>query len=224
MMKVAKLTGIGKRFENQDAMGIGRWGAWLVAGVFDGLGGHSGGKIAAESACKAAFEAEGNVRERLAAANLAVVRSQKSTGLISMRTTAVLLMVDEEHARWAHCGDSRLYRVRDGEVAQLTLDHSVPQALVRQGEIRPEDIRKHEDRSRVTRALGTNDLRMDDGDDAALPGDLYLLVSDGFWEPVDEAAILNCMRDTKDPETVLTRMEKIITAIRLREMENKQGR
>lgn len=209
-MRTAQWSEIGRREENQDAAATVQAGKWLVAGVFDGLGGHSGGRVAAQTACEAAMRAEGEPLNRLEAANQAVLGKQEEIDQRSMRTTAVLLMVDGENALWAHCGDSRLYRMRDGVALQLTLDHSVPQALVRQGEIAPEDIRFHEDRARLTRALGIPDVRISAAEDGAMPGDRYLLCSDGFWEPVLEEEMLRCMEAAFDPADWLQRMARRI--------------
>lgn len=218
-MKIAQYTNPGGREENQDAMGISRWGAWICACVCDGLGGHRGGAVAAKRACEAALAAQGGPDIRMEAASNAVLAAQKEESLPSMRTTAVLLMCDGENARWAHCGDSRLYRLRDGEVSQLTLDHSVPQALVRQGEIEQWEIRGHEDRARLTRALGQGEeVRWDEGEDYCLPGDVYLLLSDGFWEPVVEKEMQAQL--CEDPQQYLEALAEIVEACPDREHDN----
>ncbi len=205
-MRYAYVTGAGGRDENQDASGCVIVGGVLTACVCDGLGGHGGGKAAADAALEAALNAPGDPARRIQAANEAVVRGQRENP--SMRTTILVLRIEGGKARWAHCGDSRLYRIRDGAMEQLTLDHSVPQALARVGEIELSQIRYHEDRARLTRALGSPECKWDEDGSDALPGDIYLLASDGLWEPVDEGGILACLAD--NPEDFTARLENAV--------------
>lgn len=205
-MRAAVLTSAGGRPENQDAAGYALSPGGVVACVCDGLGGHGGGRIAAQVAKDAILREGGSPGERIARANLAVIAAHGE--FPSMRTTALALEVSGGEARWAHCGDTRLYRIRGGGIEQLTLDHSVPQMLVRTGEIAPEDIRHHEDRARLTRALGTAEARWDENRGGARAGDVYLMMTDGFWEPVLEARMLACVRE--GPEDTLRAMEQIL--------------
>lgn len=71
-----------------------------------------------------------------------------------MRTTLVILISDFRRAIWAHAGDSRLYWLKKGSIWIQTKDHSVPQRLCDAGEITPDEIRFHEDHSRLLRSLG----------------------------------------------------------------------
>lgn len=205
-MKIALLTKPGGRSENQDAAGYVSSGGLLIACVCDGLGGHGGGKIAANAARDAILTSSGSPGQRIEAANGAVLRANAEYP--NMRTTAVVWMMEKSEARWAHCGDSRLYRIREGRIEQMTFDHSVPEMLVRTGEITRGEIRRHEDRARLTRALGVEVCRWDEGGCEVLPGDKYLLVTDGFWEPVTEEDILACLTD--DPEQTLALLETLL--------------
>ena len=81
--------------------------------------------------------------------------SKKSPSSPEMRTTIVLLVADPQPARWGHVGDSRLYHFRGGRIINQTKDHSVPQALVNSGEIKPEEVRFHEDRHRLAPGPGS---------------------------------------------------------------------
>jgi serine/threonine protein phosphatase PrpC len=102
----------------------------------------------------------------------------------------VLLIASPEAALWAHAGDSRLYWFRDGKIREQTRDDSVPQRLVDAGEISADQIRFHEDRSRLLNSLGTREqVTTSHGEtpDAPRAGDAFLLASDGFWEGVTEA-------------------------------------
>ena len=127
-----------------------------------------------------------------------------------MRTTLVLLIASAEAARWIHVGDSRLYWFRDGKIREQTRDHSVPQRLAEAGEIRMDEIRFHEDRSRLLRSLGA---KQDPGAAAGAmpvppePGDTFLLASDGFWEWILEEEMETSLAASKHSKQWLERME-----------------
>jgi serine/threonine protein phosphatase PrpC len=144
-------------------------------------------------------------------AQRAVIEKQViDADLTGMRTTIVLLAAGDAGACWIYAGDSRLYWVRGGKIRAQTLDHSVPQRLADAGEIRPDQIRFHEDRARLLRSLGA---KQDPGAAAgAVPGplepdDAFLLASDGFWEWVLEAEMENMLAGVKHPKQWLERME-----------------
>ena len=79
---------------------------------------------------------------------------KKSNSNGKMKTTLVILYIDGTMAKYGHIGDSRLYVVKNGKIQKRTIDHSVPQMLALAGEIREKDIRHHEDRNRLLRAMG----------------------------------------------------------------------
>lgn len=101
-----------------------------------------------------------------------------------MRTTAVALKLTGDTAVWAHIGDSRLYRFSDGELAEVTQDHSVTYRKFLGGEISYMDVYHDDDRSRLLRVLGKEPCRPEAGSAPVSPGDAFLLCSDGFWEYV----------------------------------------
>jgi serine/threonine protein phosphatase PrpC len=194
-------TYAGGRSYNEDAvrhLTSNGHSCWMLA---DGLGGHGGGQEASKLATDAVAEsflqhAEASpaaLATYLEAARLAVVRKQEEDPqLLGMRTTLVLLVSDGAQALWAHIGDSRLYYFRDGQLAARTFDHSVPQAMVDAGQLKPSQIRRHEDRNRLLRCLGgREELRATimEKPKPVQPGDAFLLCSDGFWEYVTETAM-----------------------------------
>lgn len=209
----------GGRSINQDCWGTVERDAlcgWLLA---DGLGGHGGGEVAAELAIRAASDAVANgtgaakdaVKHVLKAANEAVVKAQSGdTALASMRTTLVALFTEGSEAVWSWVGDSRLYYLKDGRIAYVTKDHSLPQKLVDIGQIAPEAIRDHPDRNRLLRALGgegslsgQNNVKFAE----LTAGDVFLLCSDGFWELVLEQEMEVDLAKASDPEGWLSCME-----------------
>ena len=215
----ASLSRTGARANNEDACGF-RDGCWVVA---DGLGGHGGGEVAARLAVEALLRAwdptapltTEALTQGLAAAAAAIHGHQaEDPGLMGMRTTLVVLATDGAQALWAHVGDSRLYLLRDGRVLIQTEDHSVPQALVRAGELTPAEVRTHPDRNRLLRALGDGKPPRPDLAATPLaiqPGDAFLLCSDGFWEAVTEGDMEVALAKATDAHDWLERM-----ALRLR--------
>ena len=101
-------------------------------------------------------------------------------------TTLTLALVEGDRATLAHVGDSRAYLWHDGVLRQLTEDHSVPGALLRQGKIAPEEVHDHPHRNLLYRCLGLKPgIEVDVLPGIALqPGDRLLLCSDGVWDMV----------------------------------------
>jgi serine/threonine protein phosphatase PrpC len=220
----ATLSKPGARAENEDACGVredDRGGVWIVA---DGLGGHGGGEVAAGLAVQALLgaidPAAGLGPDRLAdalsvAAQALRDRQQAEPALSGMRTTAVILVSDGAHALWGHLGDSRLYWFRDGRIRAQTEDHSVPQALVKAGELAPEAVRFHEDRNRLLRTLGEDKPPRPTLVETPLclvAGDAFLLCSDGFWECVTEGEMEIALAKAADPTHWLSRLERLLIA------------
>ena len=217
--ETASLSNAGGRDGNEDWCDFrmnGKSGLWVLA---DGLGGHRGGEIASRLAVDSAlasFVADSRVSPELLTAHIerahatVLERQRTESDLTGMRTTIVMLLASEEAALWTHSGDSRLYWFRAGKLRAQTKDHSVPQRLADAGEIRPEQIRFHEDRSRLLRSLGA---RQESGaTNGALPGkpepgDAFLMASDGFWEYVTEPEMEADLAATSDPQKWLALME-----------------
>jgi serine/threonine protein phosphatase PrpC len=215
----AILSAIGGRASNQDRLGSetkSSTGCWVLC---DGLGGHARGGDAAEmgvAAVLASFRRNPEVSERaleahITAANQAILEAQAANGSpASLRATIVVLLLGEMRAAWAHAGDSRLYHLLAGKIVHQTLDHSVPQMLASAGEITPGEIRFHEDRNRLLRALGNGRVvRPTVHVEPEPPGsrDAFLLCSDGFWEAVTEEHIEQAFSTASDAEEILALLE-----------------
>jgi serine/threonine protein phosphatase PrpC len=119
-----------------------------------------------------------------------------------MGSTAVALAVDEDRAVLAHVGDSRIYRLRDGVLEQLTRDHSLLEELRRMGAVEhPEGIGHV-----ITQAIGFGeDTRPDVRVELARPGDALLLCSDGLTDPLDEESLARLLADP-DPARACDRL------------------
>jgi protein phosphatase len=167
--------------------------------VADGMGGAQAGELAASLAAAALAEASTVLRGEDAAAALVreanrrvYERSVEDPAAAGMGTTVTLMLVDEHEATAAvaHVGDSRAYRLRDGRLDQLTIDHSVVGELVRAGRLTEEEAFDHPYRSAITRVLGTElDVDVDTLTVELQPSDLYLVCSDGLTSMVRDEEI-----------------------------------
>jgi serine/threonine protein phosphatase PrpC len=202
----------GRRASNEDAVcARPDLGLFVVA---DGMGGYEGGEVASAITVDAihelvrrtagdadvtwpyradprrtVFENEILIATRLADERIAARR----VGILSqMGSTVVVLRLIGEHVVIGHVGDSRIYRLRDGKVAQLTVDHSLLAQLIAAG-TPPDDIEHFPFRHVVTRALGTASAEPEVALERARRRDVYLLCSDGLSEVLDDDALASCL-------------------------------
>ena len=218
-IKTACLTDCGGRSVNDDTVRIHEDGDCVWAFVGDGLGGYAGGRQASQAAGQALYEASRRgslltperMNEAAWQADEAVHALQREKGG-KMKTTLVFLYIEDGRARWMHIGDSRLYHFSGGHLQCQTMDHSVSQMAVLMGEITPQEIRFHEDRNRVLRALGGDNAKPDVSAPVILTGgkDVFLLCTDGFWEYVYEEEMEKTLQSAKTPEQWLKSMEAIL--------------
>lgn len=218
-IETASLTDCGGRSTNDDAARIHRDGDCVWAFVGDGLGGYAGGQQASQAAGQALYEASRRgslmtperMNEAARQADEAVHALQRDRDG-KMKTTLVFLYIEDGRARWMHIGDSRLYHFSGGHLQSQTMDHSVSQMAVLMGEITPQEIRFHEDRNRVLRALGGDNAKPDVSAPVILTGgkDAFLLCTDGFWEYVYEEEMEKTLQNAKTPEQWLKSMEAIL--------------
>lgn len=207
-LNAGSATDVGRRRSiNQDMVLVSD----RIFAVADGMGGHQGGEVASLAAVEALRDAfrdlptmDGLV-EAVRAANSAVeARARSSADLRNMGTTlTVVALLDEAEddlLAIANIGDSRAYLLRNGELSQLTQDHSVPQELLRQGQLSEAEAAVDPRRNILTRVLGAS---FGDGPDVQnlIPytGDRLLLCSDGLYNEVDDADIARVLRTVDDP-------------------------
>jgi PPM family protein phosphatase len=196
------------REHNEDMIAVdGELGLVVLA---DGMGGYNAGEVASGIAVKTVFNL---VREALEVQDLSV--PDPGTGLTragiilrdaiqrankiiyqtarsqaqceGMGTTVVAALFHDNKVSVAHVGDSRLYRVRAGEIEQITLDHSLLQELVDRGFYSPEEAQRASNKNYVTRALGVEtqvDVEMQEH--PVNKGDVFLLCSDGLSDMIGD--------------------------------------
>jgi protein phosphatase len=160
--------------------------------VCDGMGGGPAGEVASRLAVDTIVAhykgddldagVDGALRTAIEEANAAVfARAQDEAALGGMGTTAVVLVHLGERVDWAHVGDSRLYRMRDGALERLTRDHSLSQRLQDEGQLAPADVASFEEKNVILRCIGVKaHVEVETGGAEARAGDLYLLCSDGL--------------------------------------------
>ncbi len=195
-VEYAKVSALGDRQDNQDraAVVVSEDAALLL--VFDGMGGHSDGAMAAETGLKIVqdmfmsqtqpiFDPQGFLYMALSRAHDEVVSLGTDLDVdFRPRATCAICLVQEGGAFWAHIGDSRIYLVRDGHVVTRSRDHSHVEVLIQEGAISEEEAQDHPMRNFVECCIG-GDAPVPDmsitNRKALEPGDVLLACSDGLW-------------------------------------------
>jgi serine/threonine protein phosphatase PrpC len=161
--------------------------------VADGMGGAQAGEIAARIAASVLRESSGEeaIVELIKEANRRVYEAAADDeARLGMGTTITAALVEDGTVQIGHVGDSRAYRIRDGQLEQLTEDHSLVAELVRSGKLSPEEADVHPQRSVITRTVGTDpDVDVDTFSVDARPGDVFMLCSDGLTTMVADESI-----------------------------------
>jgi PPM family protein phosphatase len=183
-----------QRRANEDSLMV-RSPLFVVA---DGMGGAQAGEVASKVAAETfqaglpdTGEPEGALAALVQQANARIYElSHTNAEHAGMGTTLTAIYVGEREVAIAHVGDSRAYCLRDGQLLRLTDDHSLVDELLRQGRLTPEEAIEHPQRSVITRALGIEGVvEVDTRSLRGLPGDVYLICSDGLTTMLSEQLI-----------------------------------
>jgi serine/threonine protein phosphatase PrpC len=203
-LELASKTDTGRiRSKNEDAIAVSATHG--IAILADGMGGYSAGEVAAHIATDVLQESlenglkrlEGQLQdlltirarqiqnlmvESIELANSAVIEAARAEPQYQgMGTTLVAAIFHNDKVTVAHVGDSRAYRLRQGELKQITRDHSLLQEQIDAGLISPEWARFSQNKNLVTRAIGVDpDMKVEIHDHPIEPGEIYLLCSDGL--------------------------------------------
>lgn len=210
VLRWAGVTDVGKVRTNNEDQYMLRPEAqlWVVA---DGMGGHRGGEVASDLACKEMARSyrehtSKGLRKAVAKANRTVYEAgMADPELRGMGTTLVALAMVEDATQQemlaiANVGDSRAYRLTHGRLEQLTADHSLVADLVREGSLSPDEAETHPQKNILTRVLGVNDdVEADVSLEVPQTGDRYLLCSDGLFNEVSEGQIETVLQRVEDP-------------------------
>lgn len=187
---------IGGRKSNQDRMGYSFTRDALLLLLADGMGGHIQGERAATIALQtigALFQQNANpfikkperfLEESFFAAHREIHRYRAINNLPETpRTTIVACLIQHNSAFWAHCGDSRLYWMRNGQILARTRDHSRIESLIAQGKVDPSERNTHPERNKLFNCIGAPNMPIVEISRRASlqSGDVMLLCSDGLW-------------------------------------------
>lgn len=234
MLDVALISKTGGRDNNEDYILKAVYENQECFVLCDGLGGHEKGEIASKLVANIIgemFEKAGDypsfLTDSICYAQKKMLELQNvDETKCQMKTTLVVLVVTDEIVKWAHIGDSRLYHFYDNATKyQRTKDHSMAQILCSGGEIKEQEIRHHSDRNKLTKVMGAvwekNLFELSpmielDGSKKA-----FALMSDGFWEYLDEEEMMECLRETKKSKEWLEKMQAILESrINIKECDN----
>jgi protein phosphatase len=172
--------------------------------VADGMGGARGGEVASGIVVETLNDGmpdgvppEAGLAELTREANHRIhERATADAERAGMGTTLTAAYVGDGEVAFAHVGDSRAYRFRDGKLEQLTNDHSLVGELVRRGKLTPQQAEEHPQRSVITRALGPEaSVEVDSFSVSAQPGDVFLLCSDGLTSMVTVETMEDILRE-----------------------------
>ncbi len=177
----------------------------VVVAVADGMGGAVAGEVASRVAIEAAVAAQPDNTispgDRVRLGNEAVIDAVAADYTLSgMGTTLTLaLFGDNGTARIAHIGDSRLYLLRQGELRQMTRDHTLVADLVAMGQITAEEAETHPRRNLVTRVIGTPEVDVDEFEIPLEDGDRIVLCSDGLNSMLRDSEITRLLSEAPSP-------------------------
>ena len=199
------------RSANQDDFYIDPEGRFFI--VADGMGGHAGGQEASRIATTTIYqyldkywdsseESPKLLHQAFLDANQAILQDQYNHPERSeMGTTAVMVMFRHDQPWYAHVGDSRLYRLRDSNLEQVTEDHTWVARAIKAGELTKEQSRVHPWRHVLSQCLGRKDIYQIDVQSIDLTvGDRILLCSDGLTEELTDSAISSYLESNSDCE------------------------
>ena len=218
-----QLTMPGDREINQDFMAhiINETFALFV--IADGLGGHQAGEKASRFFCQGLIRFADTYSKQIhtnpngvfSAWITAAVNEMKRLFIIdksgeNAHTTCEILYLNDNFTLTAHCGDTRIYRMIPQHILWRTEDHSIPQQLFNEGKINEQEMAQHPDQNQLTRTI--NILKVPEVEINQYPpikkGETFLLCSDGFWEFVKPAELLQLAQPTssKDELNKLARL------------------
>ncbi len=211
LLSVSWRTDVGRlRKNNQDTVILGNG----LAGVADGMGGHKGGEIASAGLrdgllheTKGVSPDREKLREAVQTVNRALWEQQETDAtLTGMGTTLTVIWPTKKEMIIGQVGDSRAYLLREGELIQVTDDHSMVADMVRKGVLTEEQAACHPMRNYITRAVGTEEtVEIDLSVHDRKKGDRWLICSDGMYGMVSRTDLHQLMM-TEDLEEAADRM------------------
>jgi PPM family protein phosphatase len=209
-IEYAELSLVGDREDNQDRVTVSAQEQAALLVVIDGMGGHSDGSRAADTALKSLLESfrqtSAPLFDPLGFLHMALSRAHDDVAKLGNgqtidtrpRATTAVCLVQEGAAFWAHIGDSRVYHMRHGKILQRTRDHSHVELLLREGKITEEELPTHPMRNFVECCLGGDPAIPEmtvSGRHTLEPGDVLLLCTDGIWANLRDGDIAGFFKE-----------------------------
>jgi serine/threonine protein phosphatase PrpC len=209
-IEYAELSLLGDREDNQDRVTVSAAEQAALLVVIDGMGGHSDGSRAADTALTSLLESFRQTSlpmfDPLGFLHMALSRAHDDVAKLGNgqtidtrpRATTAVCLVQEGAAFWAHIGDSRVYHMRHGKILQRTRDHSHVELLLREGKITEEELPTHPMRNFVECCLGGDPAIPEmtvSGRHVLQPGDVLLLCTDGIWANLRDSDIAGFFRE-----------------------------
>ena len=206
-MKVYQKTHVGKvRKNNEDSL-------LVTDNIFvaaDGMGGAAAGEVASQMLVDTVKNFLSTIPEPLdenilskaiLKSNAAILREAKqNSNLRGMGTTATILYLYKNQAYFAHVGDSRLYRLKNSTLEQITLDHSYVESLVRKGKLTPAQAKVHPMKNLLTQAVGAmEDINVETGNFRVDGDEIFMLCTDGLTNMIDDEQIKNILSESSNP-------------------------
>ena len=221
-MKIYGITDVGlKRQLNEDSYFVKEYGDnKFIAVVSDGMGGHNAGEVASKLVINSIVKFAGEndcfkyvdikIKKAISAANYNVyLHSIKNKKLNGMGATLVVGIYNGKKMYVGNLGDSRAYHIHNGEIAQITSDHSFVYELVKSGIITQEESKTHPQRNEITKAIGIAPEAFPDIYEVAVKqGDSLLICSDGLSNMCDDNLILDIILKNDDIKAGLKELVK----------------
>lgn len=184
------------RNANQDAYYChDQHGLWVVA---DGMGGHEAGEIASQTIMQSLANLTQSGAANTTLPNITSMLEDVNDQLFAQNTehqrlvgsTIAMVQASNNECICLWAGDSRIYRLRHGQLEQVSVDHSYVQELINQGELSAEDAAHHKNKNVITRAIGVAaELHVDVKNIDVQVGDVLLLCSDGLYNEIEAAEL-----------------------------------
>ncbi|MGD9109619.1 MAG: Stp1/IreP family PP2C-type Ser/Thr phosphatase [Phycisphaerales bacterium] len=224
-LRFGAVTNVGKvREVNEDAFTSNPQQGFFI--VSDGMGGHEGGKAASQLVIKELPEILTEQLGRLRSSSSKSIRNAirkslvklnhhirnegaEGNGSMQMGATVVMALFSDERVYIVNVGDSRAYRLRNGELKQFTTDHSLVAELIEKGDIEPHQAESHPQQHIITQCIGF-DKSVKPGIKSFVPKDTdrILLCSDGLTDVVSDRQITTILRDKSEPQEMCERLIK----------------
>lgn len=221
VLRYAARSDVGKvRSKNDDSAYVGRY----LAVVADGMGGHAGGDVASASTVldlvhldRGDFDQEAGtvLADEIQTANsLLSELVHTNPRLAGMGTTVTAILLSGRSLQFAHIGDSRAYRLKNGVFEQISIDHTFVQRLIDEGRLRPEEAETHPHKNVLMRVLGDVDAspELDLRSYDVEPGERWLLCSDGLNAVVRDSTVEEVMRSTPDLQACVDTLVDMVLA------------